>query len=172
MVRVRVTGFERRQFRSDMRDFRKISAAYTSLKGADASKVKSPSECQAALGQAKLQYDLALDKYFLKYGSGPVLENVRNYRRKVTNMGALAVVASFALATYLFIKGNPVSQENIQVFMDYFKNHAIERIGSVMSLAVMMASLVLTMPLENAFSEKPVETFRDIAGQRGKKEDA
>jgi hypothetical protein len=111
MVNVRVTRAERKVFRSDMREFRKISAAYTSLLKVKPGKVQSPAEHQAEVGQAKAQYDSAAKKFYTTYSESQVLKSVRKQDQKIRNVAMLVFVASIALAVRLFLKGQPGPQE-------------------------------------------------------------
>ena len=159
MARAKVTGAERREFRRDMRDFRRISAAYDSLLEVKEKRVKSQSEHQAALGQAKMQYELAIDKYFLKYDGSPVLESVRRLEDKVRINTVLSASALIALGFAIMAKQHPAAQEHIQVLMDYFKNNAIGRVGSALLIAIGVVTMGLAIPLEQFFSGTPVNTF-------------
>ena len=160
MVRVRVTRDERRQFRNDMKEYRQISAAYTSLLDVKVKDVKSPAEHQAALGQSKLQDEQTAEKFYLIYNKRPVVESVLNHEQKIRNRGVLAFVVSVALTAYLFKKGAPVSQESIQ---EFFQHNVLQRAGSVLSVTIAFVSLFLIMPLEARFSGRPSETFRSIS---------
>ena len=161
MVSIAVTRSERRAFRSDMREFRKISAAHTSLLKVKEKYVKSQSEHQAALGQAKLQYELAADKFYLKYDESPVMKSVRKQDQKISKVAMLVFVASLALAVRLFLKGQPGPQE--KDIMEFFQHNAALRVGSMLSAVVGFASLFLMIPLEERFSGRPSSTFDDIS---------
>gem|GEM_PF-3075322 len=160
VVRIKVTGSERKRFRRDMGEYRKLSAAYTAL--LREKDVKSPSERQAALAQAKQQYEQAASAFYFTYNESPVLNSVWGQDKKIQGWSALVILTSFSLAVYLFMKGHPASQENIKEIMDFFRHHTIERAGSAILTAVGLANLFLLMPLENFFSNKPHHTFCEI----------
>ncbi len=161
VVHVKVTKSERREFRDNMRMYRGLSAAYSTLlkeKG-----VKNPAERQAALGQAKLHYELKADELFFKYKDSAVLKSVENFDWKVSSLGMLTGLVSIWLGAYLFMKGFPANQKlNIKEFMDFFKRNAVESISSILLPLTGATILFLTVPLEGFFSGKPMQTFSDI----------
>jgi len=161
MVKVKVTSAERKVFRNDMKEFRKLSAAYTSLMK-DEKGAKNMAERQAAAGQARLQYEHKAEELNTKYAGSPVAESVDRLDTKLRGRAVLAFVSLVGLGAYLLFKDKPIPNEQIKSITEFFQHSLLARGGGMASIALGMLSILLMMPLESVFSEKPSSTFREI----------
>ena len=149
-MRVKVTRDERRQFRSDMKDFRKLSAAYTALlKEKD---VKNLADRQAAIGQAKMQYEHRAEELSTKYKDSPVAQSVDRLDTKLRGRAALAFIFLVGLGSYLLFKDKPIPNEQINSITEFFQHSLLARGGGMASIALGMLSIVLMLPLEQILS--------------------